>query len=149
MTRRVWFFVVPLLALLALAAGSTGFRWSPVPSAVAPVATSHIVGRTAATPHVVLPPSATDRPPATGPERALTPDYEDDHDLEARARVIASPLFSRLPPSDQRWVLLQTRARMQDADDPKLEQVLRELSEVRLFAVSEREEPLAPLDPSR
>ena len=149
MTRRVWFFVVPVLALLALAARSTGFRWSPVPSAVAPVATLHIVGRTAATPHVVLPPSATDRPPPTGPERALTPDDEDDHDVEARARVIASPLFSRLPPSDQHWVLVQARARVQDPDDPRLEQIVHELSEVRLFAVSEREEPLAPLDSSR
>lgn len=72
-----------------------------------------------------------------------------DEDFESRARAITSPVFSRLPPSDKRWVLAQARPRLRGPDDPTLEQVVQELSEVRLFAVSEREEPLAPVAPSR
>lgn len=130
MTRRVWFFVVPLAALLVFAARTLLHR-SSVPAVVASTPPD-VVARTAAVPHKSQPPYA--------------PEGED---VASRPRVIASPVFSRLPPSDQHWVLAQARARVKGADDPRLGQVVHELSEVRLFVVSEREEPLAPLDPSR
>jgi hypothetical protein len=152
MTRRVWFFVVPLVPLLVFAARSTLFRRSSPPAVAASAATSDVVGRTAAVPHRAELSSAPDRPAVSGAGPVLAPDDEDDQDVGdvgSRARVMSSPVFSRLPPSDQHWVLAQARARLQGPDDPRLEQVVRELSEVRLFAVSEREEPLAPLAPSR
>jgi hypothetical protein len=135
MTRRVWLFVVPLAALLVFGARFTLLHRSSGPAVVASTPTSDVVGRTAAVPHTAQPASA--------------PDDEDDQDVASRARVSASPVFSRLPPSDQNWVLVQARARVKGPDDPRLEQVVHELSEVRLFAVSEREEPLAPLAPER
>jgi hypothetical protein len=140
MTRRVWFFVVPLVALLVFAARSRLVHRSSSPPAVgAPTSTSAVVERTAAV--------TTNRPAASGAGPVLAPD---DEDVDSRAaRVITSPVFSGLPPSDQRWVLVQARARLQGPDDPRLDQVVHELSEVRLFAVSEREEPLAPLAASR
>jgi hypothetical protein len=75
MTRGVWFFVVPLLALLVFAARSTVFR-SSRPAVVAPTATSDVVKR-------------------TGP--VLAPDdqehEEHDQDVAWRARTITSPVF--------------------------------------------------------
>lgn len=71
-----------------------------------------------------------------------------DLDAEWRRRSLASPAFGRLPAPDQRWVLMQARSRTNGPDDPQLAQVVQELSEVRLFAVSEREDPL-PFNPSR
>jgi hypothetical protein len=129
--RRLWCFVVPLGALLPFAASSTLFRRPPSSDAVASSPTSRVVARRGAVPHT------------------LVSDGADDKDLQWHARLIKSPVFSRLPSSDQRWVLVQARARVPDPDDPRLDQVISELSEVRLFAASEREEPLAPLDPSR
>lgn len=52
------------------------------------------------------------------------------------------PGFARLPASDQAWVLAQAGARISDPDDPALPRLVAELASVRLFAVSEREEPL-------
>jgi hypothetical protein len=150
MSRRVWLLVVPLVALLVFAARSTLFHRSYPPAVVAPASAPDAVGRTVAAPDRVPPPSvtdrATDRPAGSGPRPVLA---SDDEDFASRARAITSPVFSRLPPSDRRWVLAQAHARLQGADDPKLEQVVQELSEVRLFAVSEREEPLGPVAPSR
>jgi hypothetical protein len=147
--RRVWFFVAALAALLAFATRSMLFRPSSVPTVVAPTSTSGEAPRFVAIPHRPQPSSATVRRAVSGTGPVLAPDDKDLEDVESRARVITSPVFSSLPPPDQRWVLVQARARLQGPDDPRLEQVVQELSEVRLFAVSEREEPLAPLVPSR
>jgi hypothetical protein len=150
MSRRVWFLVVPLVALLVFAARSTLVQRSSPPAVVVPVSASDAVGGTVAAPDRTPPSSltdrATDRPTWSGAGPVLAPD---DEDVEPRARAITSPVFSRLPPSDKRWVLAQAHARLRGPEDPRLEQVVQELSEVRLFAVSEREEPLGPVAPSR
>jgi hypothetical protein len=149
MTRRLWFSVVPLLALLAFALRPTQVLRSPVPAVVASSPTSHEVARTAAVPRSAQPSSTPGRRVTSDADPVLAPHDEDGEGAESRARLLASPVFSHLPPPDQHWVLVQARARVQGPDDPRLEQVVHELSEVRLFAVSEREEPLAPLEPSR
>ena len=59
-----------------------------------------------------------------------------------------SAVFARLPASDQEWVLTQAMARVQEPSDPELLSLVNQLSEVRLFAASEREEPMPP-EPSR
>lgn len=125
--RRGWMFAVPLLALLAFAVR---------------LALSHRSPPSPASPALVAPAQRLDvgaRPVAVAPPAQRSPATDE---VDWRARALASPAFSRLPPQDQRWVLAQAQARAQGPDDPRLEQVVRELSEVRVFAVSEREEPL-------
>jgi hypothetical protein len=52
------------------------------------------------------------------------------------------PAFARLPGSDQAWVLAQAGARIKDPKAPELVPLVEQLAEVRLFALSEREQPL-------
>lgn len=61
---------------------------------------------------------------------------------QLRGRVSKLPAFARLPDSDQAWVLAQAAARIDDPNARELVPLVEQLAEVRLFAVSERDEPL-------
>jgi hypothetical protein len=138
-TRRAWILVVPLVALIAFATRQKMVHKSPVEAKSSVNAVERPTG---------------DRPRLARHDVDMNADVNREDALRALAR--RSVVFVRLPASDQEWVLTQAMARVQDPSDPVLPSLVDELSEVRLFAVSEREEPMPaptaarePPEPSR
>jgi len=146
-TRRSWFFIVLPLALSAFALRHALVHSSPLTAA--PASDGAVPSRAAASSDAsaAAPPSRTpERLSGVGGGSALAQQDQEVEELRVRAR--ASVGFARLPASDQDWVLDQARARVRGPNDPDLTRVVEELSAVRLFAVSEREEPLPPAQPT-
>lgn len=81
------------------------------------------------------------RPGAAPNEPPREPSKELSEEL--RARVGQVPAFARLPGADQAWVLAKVGARVSDANGREVAALVEQLAEVRQFAISEREEPMA------
>ena len=139
MTGRAWILLVPLAVLIAFVTHQKVVHKSPVDA--------QSLGNAVKRP-------ADERPGLERHDADMHADVGREDALHAVARE--SAVFARLPASDQEWVITQAMARVQDPSDPVLASLIDELSEVRLFAVSEREEPMPapaaarePPEPSR